>query len=47
VLNSDDPIYHGFGNVDTSITYRTQLYESNTRLLLYLPSRTALILRRL
>ena len=47
VLNSDDPIYHGFGNVDTSITYRTQLYEGNTRLLLYLPSRTALILRRL
>ena len=46
VLNSDDPIYHGFGNVDTTITYRTQLYEGNPRLMLYLPSRTALVLRR-
>jgi 1,4-alpha-glucan branching enzyme len=47
ILNSDDPIYHGFGNVDTTITYPTQLYEGNSRLLLYLPSRSALILRRL
>ncbi len=46
VLNSDDPIYHGFGNVDTTITYRTQLHEGNPRLMLYLPSRTALVLRR-
>ena len=47
ILNSDDPIYHGFGNVDTTITYSTQFYEGNSRLLLYLPSRSALILRRL
>ena len=46
ILNSDDPIYHGFGNVDTTITYRTQLYEGNSRLLLYLPSRSALVFRR-
>ena len=46
VLNSDDPIYHGFGNVDEKITYSTSTYEGNSRLMLYLPSRSALILRR-
>ena len=46
VLNSDDPLYHGFGNVDTKITYSTSTYQGNSRLLLYLPSRTALILHR-
>lgn len=46
VLNSDDPLYHGFGNVDTSITYQTKLYKGKSRLMLYLPSRTAILLRR-
>ena len=44
VLSSDDPEYCGFGNVDTTMTYRTSPYQGKSRLLLYLPSRTALVL---
>ena len=46
ILNSDDPQYNGFGNVDTNIVYSTSTYQGKSRLLLYLPSRTALILHR-
>ncbi len=44
VLSSDDPEYCGFGNVDTTMTYHTSPYHGKSRLLLYLPSRTALVL---
>ena len=44
VLSSDDPEYCGFGNVDTTMTYHTSAYQGKSRLLLYLPSRTALVL---
>ncbi len=44
VLSSDDPEYCGFGNVDTTMTYHTSPYQGKSRLLLYLPSRTALVL---
>ena len=44
VLNSDDPIYHGFGNVDTAISYFTNDFEGKSRLQLYLPPRTAIVL---
>ena len=47
VLNSDDPVYHGFGNIDTKMTYRTMPFEGKNRLLLYLPSRTAIVLRKI
>lgn len=46
VLNSDSPIYHGFGNIDERMTYSTSEYGDVDRLLLYLPSRTAVVLRR-
>ena len=44
VLSSDDPEYCGFGNVDTTMIYHTSPYQGKSRLLLYLPSRTALVL---
>ena len=44
VLSSDNPTYHGFGNVDDQITYQTSMFEGKSRLMLYLPSRTALVL---
>ena len=44
VLNSDDPIYHGFGNVDTEISYFTNVFEGKSRLQLYLPPRMAIVL---
>ena len=44
VLSSDDPEYCGFGNIDTTMTYPTSLYQGKSRLMLYLPSRTALVL---
>ena len=44
VLSSDNPLYHGFGNIDTEITYQTDTYEGISRLRLYLPPRTALVL---
>ena len=44
VLSSDDPIYHGFGNVDTELTYSTSELQGKSRLMLYLPSRTAVVL---
>lgn len=46
VLCSDDPAYGGFGRVDTALTYRTEQTDDTPRLKLYLPARTAAILRR-
>jgi len=44
VLCTDDPNYHGFGNVDDRITYSTSVFEEKSRLMLYVPSRTAMVL---
>ncbi len=51
VLSSDNPAYGGFGNIDTTVEHFTKpdpLYESAgvERLPLYLPARTALVLRK-
>ena len=42
VLSSDDPQFGGFDRVDTDMTYRSD----EGRLRLYLPARTALVLRK-
>ena len=44
VLNSDDPRYHGFGNIDDNVHYLTDTYKGSTRVRLYLPPRTAVVL---
>lgn len=44
VLNTDEPIYGGFARVDNSISYRTQ--GAGSLLKLYIPNRTALVLKR-
>ena len=51
VLSSDNPAFGGFGNVDESVTHFTvpdPLYEPAGlgRLMLYLPARTAIVLRK-
>jgi len=51
VLNSDDPKYGGFGNVNSAVTYSTihdDVYEADGKgwLKLYLPARSVLVLRR-
>ena len=45
VLDTDDPIFAGFGNVDHSIAYTSQVRGGKTAIRLYLPSRTAVVLR--
>ena len=44
LLSSDDPLYHGFGNIDAKISYFTNDFEGKSRLQLYLPPRTAVVL---
>ncbi len=48
VLNSDDKAFGGFGFVDDSVRYFTQVSHLDNRgwLKLYLPSRTALVLKK-
>ena len=46
VLSSDAPQYHGFGNVDETVSHFTMPYSGYDRLLLYLPPRTAMVLAR-
>lgn len=51
VLSSDNPAFGGFGNVDETVTHFTvpdPLYEPDGlgRLMLYLPARTAIVLRK-
>ncbi len=51
VLSSDNPAFGGFGNVDETVTHFTvpdPLYEPAGlgRLMLYLPARTAIVLRK-
>ena len=45
VLNSDSPRYNGFGNVDESITHTSYIRKGKPYLKLYLPSRTAIVLK--
>ncbi|MCR4736797.1 MAG: alpha amylase C-terminal domain-containing protein [Bacteroidales bacterium] len=45
-LNSDSPCYGGFGNVDEETVYPTTRKVGTDVVRLYLPSRTALVLRR-
>ncbi len=46
VLSSDDAVYGGYDRIDTSLTYSTKPGTDNPQLMLYLPSRTALVLQR-
>jgi 1,4-alpha-glucan branching enzyme len=49
VLNTDNPAYGGRGNVDETLTYIAQStikYGATYYLMLYLPSRTALVFKR-
>ncbi len=45
LLSSDSPSYNGFGNVDESIVYHALETAGGRCLKLYLPSRTALVLK--
>jgi len=50
VLDSDDPLFGGVGNIDHSINYYAQRMggvSGSNWLKLYLPARTALVLRRI
>jgi 1,4-alpha-glucan branching enzyme len=49
VLNTDNPLYGGAGNVDEKLTYfskSTVKHGALNYLMLYLPSRSALVLRK-
>lgn len=49
-LDSDDPQYGGFGNIDHSVSYYPQRMggvSGSNWLKLYLPSRTAIVLKRI
>lgn len=44
LLNSDSPLYNGFGNVDESVVYNAFAEKGRRFLKMYLPSRTVLVL---
>ena len=46
VLNTDAPEFGGFGNVDQSVSYTSRLQGGKTSVRLYLPSRTAVVLKK-
>ncbi len=46
VLNSDNLLFGGFGNIDEKITYSTKLSHHKALLSIYLPPRVILILER-
>ena len=46
VLNTDAPEFGGFGNVDQSISYTSRPQGGKTSVRLYLPSRTAVVLKK-
>ncbi|MFO7617946.1 MAG: alpha amylase C-terminal domain-containing protein, partial [Bacteroidales bacterium] len=49
-LNTDNPVFEGFGRVDESLSYSAEpmgKIGSNYQVKLYLPSRTALVLKRI
>jgi len=43
-LNSDDILFNGFGNIDGSTVHHSFLRDGHSRIRLYLPSRTAVVL---
>ena len=47
VLSSDSPSYNGFGNVDETVEYNAFVENGRHYLKMYLPSRTALVLKAL
>ena len=47
VLDTDSRLYNGFGNLDEEMTYSTTEFNGSDRLLLYIPSRTAVVLRKM
>ena len=47
LLNSDSPSYNGFGNVDESVEYHALKTAGRRFIKIYMPSRTALVLRAL
>ncbi len=47
VLNSDDPAFGGFGLADDRITHHSFVRQKCSRIRLYLPCRTALVLERM
>jgi 1,4-alpha-glucan branching enzyme len=50
VLNTDNPAYGGLGNVDENLTYfarSTARHSSTYYLMLYIPSRSALVLKKI
>lgn len=46
VLSTDDTIYNGFGRIDCEIHYFTVFEDGRNYIRLYLPSRTAVVLKR-
>lgn len=46
VLSSDDEVYGGSGRIDTGLAYQARPDTETSRLALYLPARTAIVLRR-
>ena len=47
LLNSDSPDFNGFGNVDETVEYNAFVENGRHYLKMYLPSRTALVLKAL
>jgi 1,4-alpha-glucan branching enzyme len=46
VLSTDDTLYNGFGRIDCEIHYFTVFEDGRNYIRLYLPSRTAVVLKR-
>jgi len=46
ILNTDNKEFDGFERIDESIYYEAQKHENYTRFLIYIPARTALVLKK-
>lgn len=46
VLNTDNPKYHGFGNIDEQVTYFTERSNHQDVVRVYLPPRMAIVLQK-
>ncbi len=44
LLNSDSPLYNGFGNVDETVVYEAKVRKGKQSIKLYVPARTVLVL---
>jgi 1,4-alpha-glucan branching enzyme len=47
ILNSDSPLFNGFGRIDENYLYPTHLYYKKHLLKVYLPSRTAFVMKKI